>query len=665
MPGETVIRQKHDIYVLISVVLFAILVAATVAISMVLAVRVDNTQDSLRAHEASMMPGEDAGVSDQTSIASVFKEIRDLQTITYGIVAGVLVLFCATLMAGMWIDRQRARQKSLIDARDLSERAERQRSREFEALCNISGTLAGNEALETKTTRFAEELAQVAAADWVTLRLNGEGDQDHRLIVLGSGYSNTSPAALVGDNGQLAETALREARRIVVSDYSIDPMAIPDIVALGVNSVIIIPISIREGTLGIVSVFSKEIDHFTQIRVKLLTDIVNGVGPLLEIAMLEEQRKEMEKHLKETARLASIGELAAGVAHEVNNPLTNVLGYSQMLLDANPPESMKKDLQIVVSESLRAAKIIRNLQLFARKSGPQMARVDVNTMLEKALELKVHEFETSGIKLTRQFAPEIPDSMMDEDQLIQVVVNLLNNAQQAIESMGKKGQVTIRSGFTDGEIRFSIIDDGPGIPAHHMERIFEPFFTTKEVGLGTGLGLSICHGIVRQHDGLLWVESVVGEGASFHVKLPLKVVEDQPDASKYRKPEANIIQRVLAVDDEPEILNLLRRYLELDSYSVDLAGDGAEAWELVQKESYDCILLDLMMPGINGRDLYYLIKDLDETIARKVIFITGDTVAPDTQAFVSSTENLFINKPFQLQSLREQMGELLANSAAG
>ena len=145
-----------------------------------------------------------------------------------------------------------------------------------------------------------------------------------------------------------------------------------------------------------------------------------------------------------------------------------------------------------------------------------------------------------------------------------------------------------------------------------MGRIFEPFFTTKDVGLGTGLGLSICHGIVRQHDGLLWVESVVGEGASFHVKLPLKVVEDIPDASKCRKPEANIIQRVLAVDDEPEILNLLRRYLELDSYSVDLAGDGEEAWEMVQKESYDCILLDLMMPGINGRELYYLIKDLDE-----------------------------------------------------
>ena len=168
---------------------------------------------------------------------------------------------------------------------------------------------------------------------------------------------------------------------------------------------------------------------------RILTAVVDGIGPLFENARLEGQRRQEQELLQETVRLASIGQLAAGVAHELNNPLTSVLGYSQMMLDSEVPDSLKSNLRVVVSEGQRAAKVIKNLQLFARRTGPEKTFAKINSILQRAVDLKIHDFESSNVKMSCDFAEDVPNTMIDEHQLVQVIVNILANAQQATESI--------------------------------------------------------------------------------------------------------------------------------------------------------------------------------------------------------------------------------------
>ena len=206
-------------------------------------------------------------------------------------------------------------------------------------------------------------------------------------------------------------------------------------------------------------------------------------------------------------------------------------------------------------------------------------------------------------------------------------------------------------------------DNGTGISKDNLGKIFEPFFTTKEVGSGTGLGLSICYGIVQQNGGLLWAESVEGEGATFHIELPILSAQEEEDSVDRTVPSLTAPGNVLAVDDEPEIRALLRRSLELDLYSVDLARDGEEAWQMLQKKPYDCILIDLKMPRMSGQELYRLIEESYADLVSMVIFITGDTVNSKTHDFVSSTGNLIMNKPFEMAELRTHIGQLIGQNS--
>ena len=218
------------------------------------------------------------------------------------------------------------------------------------------------------------------------------------------------------------------------------------------------------------------------------------------------------------------------------------MGFSHLLLNTDPPESIKADLQTVYSEAQRAASIVQNLLIFARRSGPHEIRTNVNCILTKALELKSYDFKTDGIEVSENLAQNIPDTMLDEHRMVQVVVNILTNSQQAIKGASRTGKISICSSRSGGKIRVSISDDGPGIPAENLNKIFEPFFTTKEVGRGTGLGLTICYGIIRQHGGDLCAESVVGKGATFHCELPLTGLNGQESSRQPRVPHPPLLQ---------------------------------------------------------------------------------------------------------------------------
>jgi PAS domain S-box-containing protein len=237
------------------------------------------------------------------------------------------------------------------------------------------------------------------------------------------------------------------------------------------------------------------------------------------------ERRQMEEQLIVADRLASIGELASGIAHELNNPLTGIIGFSQLLAERNVPEEIKEDLKLINSEAQRAANVVKGLFTFARKHPSVRQLTNINDVIGKVLELRAYEQKVSNIETVINLAPDLPKIGADFFQLQQVFLNIVTNAEYFMLKAHNKGTLTITTGRLEDIVRISFTDDGPGIAEKDLGHVFDPFFTTKEVGQGTGLGLSISHGIVTTHGGRIYAESKQGKGATFVVELPIRQEE--------------------------------------------------------------------------------------------------------------------------------------------
>jgi PAS domain S-box-containing protein len=246
-----------------------------------------------------------------------------------------------------------------------------------------------------------------------------------------------------------------------------------------------------------------------------------GGGRMMAFIRDITERNIMQAQLIAQDRLASIGQLTAGVAHELNNPLTSVIGYSVLLLERDLPADIKDDITIIHNEGERAARIVGNLLTFARKQGEQKSLTDINEIIERTLALRTSEFRLNNIKTITSFAEDLPELLVNSFQLQQVFLNIIINAEYFMLKAHNKGTLTIITERAGDYIRIKIIDDGPGILKKNLSHIFNPFFTTKEVGEGTGLGLSICHGIITEHGGSIRAESKQDEGATFIIELPV------------------------------------------------------------------------------------------------------------------------------------------------
>jgi PAS domain S-box-containing protein len=241
-----------------------------------------------------------------------------------------------------------------------------------------------------------------------------------------------------------------------------------------------------------------------------------------ELLFQNEEREKMQEHLIVQDRLASIGQLVSGIAHEMNNPLTGVIGFSELLMKRTDlPDDAKADLKIVNGEAQRTARVVKGLLIFARKQKTEKESLDINSIIQSVLQLRSYEYKVSNIEVDTQLAPELPQVLGNNGQLQQVFINLIVNAEQAMLEAHNKGTLTIVTERVGDIIKASITDDGPGISPENMKKLFTPFFTTKEVGKGTGLGLSICYGIVTEHGGKIYVESEPGKGTTFVVELPI------------------------------------------------------------------------------------------------------------------------------------------------
>ncbi|MEE8466019.1 MAG: response regulator, partial [Dehalococcoidia bacterium] len=365
-------------------------------------------------------------------------------------------------------------------------------------------------------------------------------------------------------------------------------------------------------------------------------------------------RKRTEAILAErTAALASVGELASEIAHELNNPLAAVMTFAHLLKSQDLPEGVGDDVDKIFTESQRAARVVHNLLAFARRHEPEKRYVDLSEALSCALSLKAEDLDAGNIEVKAEYGTTLPMTMADEHQLTQVFLNIVTNAEQTMAENGGGGNLWIRSWQEGSSLRFSFTDDGPGISKESQEKIFDPFFTTKESGKGTGLGLSMCHRMVRAHGGKIWVESEEGEGATFFVDLPVELPEalpgeegDEEGGQAGAGPGNMRGGRILVVDDEAVFTDPLCRILSRDGHVVEVARDGHEAWQAISRKNFECILMDVRMPGMGGKELYRLIKGSNEELAKKVIFATGDTLNPDTQEFLENTGNAWLGKPF-------------------
>jgi PAS domain S-box-containing protein len=378
----------------------------------------------------------------------------------------------------------------------------------------------------------------------------------------------------------------------------------------------------------------------------------------------EEREKRLQQELNLASRLASIGQMASGIAHEINNPLTSVIGFSQLLLSQDIPDDIREDLEVIDSEAQRVARIIAGLLAFARQRKPEREYVDINTTLSRVLELRSHQMEVNNIQVETRLTSDLPQSIADAGQLEQVFLNIILNAEKEMTVAHKGGKLSIKTEKIDDTIRVSFTDDGPGISKENLDKIFDPFFTTREVGEGTGLGLSVCHSIITAHNGRIYAESELGKGATFVVELPI-VADAQPvENSEVIEEE---LQRqdgakILVVDDETVILDLLKDVLTEDGYEVETADRTCAALERLHSKKYDLILLDIKLPVMSGIELYRHIESVNPALAQRVVFITGDVMETSTKDFLDKTGVSYIAKPFDIELLKQQINHILAKA---
>lgn len=362
--------------------------------------------------------------------------------------------------------------------------------------------------------------------------------------------------------------------------------------------------------------------------------------------------------LLSNSRIISTKRFAAGIAHEINNPLGIISGFAELaLLNSDLPQPVRDDIRVIHSECNRASRILHDLLSFAGDRPLTTVPVDVPTIIKQVLKLKSNELDIYNITVTPHFAPNLPEILADHDQLIEVLLNLLDNAQQAMTEAHKCGEIEINVRQVEDRVSISIKDNGPGISQVDLVRIFHPFFTTKEIGKGTGLGLSISQGIILQHGGEMWAESSPSMGSTFHLELPAISVA-LPSEGPIREPalepvESNAMtKRVLVVNDALGFRQLLSRALTPGGHVIDLAGDWIEAWDLVQQNSYDCVILNLGLPAVNGMQLFEHIKEYDSELAARCVFITGYLLSPELETSLVETGIPYLTKPFAISQIR-------------
>lgn len=396
--------------------------------------------------------------------------------------------------------------------------------------------------------------------------------------------------------------------------------------------------------------------------------VVATVNDLSREVAMQAELAEQRELIFQNEKMSALGELLAGVAHELNNPLSVVVGHALMLREDTADPVILRRLDKIGAAAERCSRIVKTFLAMARQLPADLRPIDLHDTIDTAIEAL--RFGASGLATTVDvaLAPGLPFVLGDADQLAQVFTNLISNADQAIESSGVGGRITITAQLDARArmIEIKVTDDGPGIAKDIRNRIFDPLFTTKEVGKGTGIGLSFCHRVVTSHCGQIRLDPASRPGATiFVIRLPATEVLAQTDPraaeSSHQRPAA----RVLVVDDEPEVADLIGEILERDGFLVDHAESAEAAFELLRRQDYAVVLSDLNMPGVGGRGFFEKVERDHPALAPRVGFVTGDTMSPSARGFLDRAQRPYLEKPIAPAELRELTRRLLAPASKG
>ncbi|HKV05786.1 MAG TPA: ATP-binding protein [Candidatus Acidoferrales bacterium] len=562
-----------------------------------------------------------------------------------------------------------AYQGFLLDVTEqkLAEIDIRRRNRALLALNEIGGLLGQAAGLEEGLTAALLKVTELFAVDAASVYFL---DEATRVLKRGAAVGYRSGYARATAPVQLSAGLFEQMRQARATLLSGALPALPQEIrelhqAEGIEVSQVVVLWAKDRIMGVLFVGCREMRAFSTAELNLLSAVGNQIATTIDKSLLLEKTREAydglrraQEQLLQSEKMAAVGQLISGVAHELNNPLTAILGYSQLLKSEEFVQPRGADyLDKLYKQAQRTHHIVQNLLSFARQHKPQRAPIQLNKILEDTLVLREFDMKLNNIVIRREFDPHLPMTTGDFHQLEQVFLNILNNAVDAIQEKGGPGEIWIRTEAAGEKLRVEFTDSGAGVTNPH--RIFDPFYTTKSVGKGTGLGLSICYGILKEHGGEIQVRNSPPRGATFSVVLPL-VAAAAPSGEPTRRRANRTAGTVLLVDREEALLQLEQEVLVSSGASVRVARSVDEAIEALERDSVDAVVADLNIPGeTSTAGLYRWIEANRPELAARVVF-TASNVDEAASDALRDTGCPIIAKPFPVEEFCDTVQSVLA-----
>ena len=559
-----------------------------------------------------------------------------------------------------------------ITERKRAEQEIRRRNRELLVLNSIGQTLMESMDLSDSLHRTLRQISELFNLDACALYLfDEEGTKIRRVTAVGhrSEFARNFPPVLVKTE------LLQHIKAVHATFLSAQGLPLPAIFREAQRkeeliSAYIVVLWSKDRVIGGLTVGSRTPKEFSPADINLLIAVGSQLSSAIERTTLYEEARQAYENLRRTQeqllhseKMAAVGQLISGVAHELNNPLTAILGYSQLLTSSGQmgPQGLEYSEKLY-KQAQRTHRIVQNLLSFARQHKPERIPVQLNLILEETLALRDYDLRMNHIRVHLELAADLPLTSADPHQLQQVFLNMLNNAVDAVLEHSDEGDLWVRTGAMGDKLFIEFTDSGPGVK--DASRVFDPFYTTKPVGKGTGLGLSICYGIVTEHGGSIRVRNVPPRGASFTIEIPYQPSRPPhpakaADASQLLAPSRE--GRILLVDHDESVLEAVRAILREGEHVVETAKTAADAMALLENQEFDLVVADLDLSGTPGRNIlqdWILVRK--PRLAMRCVWMRAATPLNRPQGEASTNGNSILQKPFKA-------AELLAavNSALG
>jgi two-component system NtrC family sensor kinase len=557
-----------------------------------------------------------------------------------------------------------------ITERKQAEQEIRRRNRELMVLNSIAQTLTESLDLTDSLHRTLRQMAELFSLDATSLFLFEEnGAKLRRIAAVGhrSEYSRHFPTVSVKPE------LLQHIQAVHATFLSAQGLPLPPVfrdaqLKEELAAAYMVILWSKDRVIGGLVVGSRTPREFSPADVNLLIAVGSQISSAIERSILYEETRQAYENLRRTQeqllhseKLAAVGQLISGVAHELNNPLTAILGYSQLLTSSGQMGQQGIEYaDKLYKQAQRTHRIVQNLLSFARQHKPERAAVLINQTLEETLALRDYDLRMSNIRVHLDFAPDLPLTSADPHQLQQVFLNMVNNAVDAILEQSMEGDLWVRTGLNGDRLFIEFTDSGPGVK--DASRVFDPFYTTKPVGKGTGLGLSICYGIITEHGGTIRVSNVPARGASFIIELPCQPVTLLSSSAPRQKIAAGKDGHILLVDHDDSVLEAVSTILRGRDHRVQTARDLSEARSLLEKQDFDVIVADLhVSDGPNGSGLGTWLAQQKPALSRRLIWMCAVAPSGGTDEKTVRSNCPILQKPFKASDLLAAVDELLLN----